>query len=320
MSGGSARPAYLSARRPVRAAVYSGGESEAIVGEWLAAGGPARRRAMVVATKVRFPAPGAKGPNGLGLSRGHVLDSVADSLGRLGTGHVDLLLTHAWDEGTPVEETARAVATLIEAGQVRYWGVSNVTGWQLMKVLAECDRLSVPRPVCVQAQYSLLCRETEWEVAACCRAEGVALLPWSPLKGGWLAGKMTREGAPEGSRAAWADSDKGTKLQSSPGHSDFAGRDEVWALLDGMRAAAGREGRSVAQVALSWLLTRDTVPCVVIGAKRPSQLADNLGAGRAWRLSADDASALEALSDAVVGRLPYPYEMVFRVQAGRKRG
>lgn len=298
--------------------MYNGGESETIVGQWLAAGGERRRREIVLSTKVRFPAPGHGGPNGVGLSRGHILAAVADSLTRLATTYIDVLITHAFDDGTPVEETVRTMATLIEAGTIRYWALSNVTGWQLMKILAECDRLGAPRPVAVQEQYSLLCRQTEWEVLACCVAEGVSLLPWSPLKGGWLTGKMTRAGAPEGSRAQWADA-SGRKLQSSPGHSSFGDNDAVWALLDAMKAAAGECGATVPQVALRWLLQRDGVPSVVIGAKKASQLEDNLGAGAGWELAEETMAALTAASSAVIGSLPYPYEMVFRVQAGRER-
>lgn len=299
-------------------AVYSNGESEKIVGSWLAKRGADMRRRIVLSTKSRFTSPAIDhgSQNALGLCRSALLDNVEDSLGRLRLEYIDLYILHAWDEATPVAETVATMGDLLRAGKIRYWALSNVTGWQLMKFLATADALGVARPVAVQAQYSLLCRETEWDLLDCCVHEGVGLLPWSPLKGGWLSGKMSREtGAPADSRAAFSDA-KGVKLQSSPGFEDVAKRDSVWTLLDALRAVGDKHGATVAQTAIRWLLQQRGVPSVVIGAKRISQLDDNLGAGAGWALDADD---LKKLVDASAIPLPYPYEMVFRVNAMRKR-
>jgi aryl-alcohol dehydrogenase-like predicted oxidoreductase len=184
--------------------IYQGGETERIVGRWLRAH-PEQRARVVLATKVRFPVAGAAaGPNDAGLSRAHIERALAASLERLGVAHVDLLQCHAWDDGTPLEETLRALGDAVASGRVRYTGWSNVTGWQLQKIVCESRRLGVTPPASAQLQYSLLERHVELELAAVCANEGVALLPWSPLKGGWLAGKHSREVRGRGRVAAVA--------------------------------------------------------------------------------------------------------------------
>jgi aryl-alcohol dehydrogenase-like predicted oxidoreductase len=170
-------------------------------------------------------------------------------------------------------------------------------------------------PAGLQEQWSLLCRQTEWEVVPVCERENVAMLPWSPLKGGWLSGKVNRaSGVPEGSRLAWAEA-AGSKMQSHPSFSAFKDDERVWALIEGMEAVAKECGGSVAQVAIRWLLQKGCVPSVVIGAKSVAQLADNVGAA-ALRLTPAHMAALDDLSAIPV---PYPYEMVVRMQAGRRR-
>ena len=275
--------------------IYAKGESEAIIGRWLA--GRADRGKLVIATKVRNAVDGATaGPNDLGLSRSHILAAVEDSLRRLQTPYIDLYQVHVWDAGTPLEETLRALDDLVRSGKVRYTGWSNLTGWQVVKVVAESKRLGLAPPVSLQEQYSLLCRSTEWEVAEACASEGLALLPWSPLKGGWLSGKMTREAPPEGSRVAVQEA-KGAAMQSHPTFSQFAGQEKVWALLEGLAKVAGEVGggATVAQVAIRWLLQKPNVPAVVIGAKTVAQLQDNLGALR-FALTGPQVAALDALS------------------------
>ena len=292
--------------------VYSGGESERIVGRWLQT---VARDTFVIATKLRFQSGAAGDPNAVGLSRKHVRLAVEASLARLQTPYVDLLQLHCWDAGTPVEETVRALAELVGAGKVMYVGASNVTGWQLQKLVMCCRAHGVPLAT-LQAQYSLLCRQTEWELQPCAAAEGIGLLPWSPLKGGWLAGKVRRGGAPAaGTRVGWAQATK-PGLQSAPDYDALAGDERTWALLDGMvKIAARRGGKSVAQVALRWLMQREAVASVVIGAKTLEQLHDNLGA-TTWELADADVAQLDALSDVPV---PYPWEMVGRCQGGRTR-
>jgi aryl-alcohol dehydrogenase-like predicted oxidoreductase len=290
---------------------YSGGESEKILGAWLAKRSREERRKLVISSKVRFPID-ASNSNSAGLSRTAILDSVATSLERLHLEYLDILITHAWDDGTPLAETLSTLQDLVRGGKVRYVGVSNVTGWQLQKIVDEGRKLGL-QIACLQTQYSLLCRgPVEWELAEVCDREGIALLPWSPLKGGWLSGKITREGgAPEGSRVAFAEK-TGVKLQSSPGME--LATDRTFDLLDALREIGAKNACSVPQAAIHWLLQQRAVASVVIGAKTLAQLEDNLGAVAA-AVPKEDHARLTSLSDIP---LPYPYEMVFRVQAGRK--
>ena len=295
--------------------VYASGESEALVGRWLTKS--EQRDRFVVATKLRFPAGASGDPNALGLSRKHIILGLEASLARLQTPYVDLLQTHCWDEGTPVEETVATITDLQKQGKLLYWGVSNVTGWQLQKIISTCEARGVQGPVSVQMQYNLLCRQPEWELQPCAVASGLGILPWSPLKGGWLSGKIRRDAAPDAStRVGWASQTK-PGLQSAPEYDTFASDDRVWALLDAMSKIAAARGGSVAQVALRWLLQRSGVPSVVIGIKTPEQLSDNLGALQ-LELTAQDMSELDALSGRLAP-LPYPYEMVFRCQTPRAR-
>ena len=295
--------------------VYQKGESERILGRWLKKNAAVRHK-LVIATKCRGAVDAAAaGPNDVGRSRAHVLKAVADSLERLQTDYIDLLQPHAWDAGTPVEETVRALDDLVRAGKVRYWGWSNLTGWQTQLIVDTCRRLGVSPPASLQQQYSLLCRQVEWEVVEVCARENVAFLPWSPLKGGWLSGKVDRStGCPEGTRIAWAEA-TGVSLQSGPGFSVFKDDEKAWAIIDGLRAVARELGATVPQVAIRWLLQKRVVTAVVIGAKSVAQLEDNLGAAEI-ALSDAQVAALDALSHVPA---PYPYEMLGRMNAGRKR-
>jgi aryl-alcohol dehydrogenase-like predicted oxidoreductase len=296
--------------------VYQKGESEKIIGEWLALH-PELRSKVVLATKCRGAVdPATAGPNDVGLSRAHIQDAVKASLARLQTTYIDLLQAHVWDEGTPIDETLRAFDDLVRAGTIRYYGFSNTTGWQTQLIVDAAKRLGISPPASLQEQYSLLCRQTEWEVTEVCERENVALLPWSPLKGGWLSGKVTREttAAPEGSRLAWAES-TGAKMQSHPSFSAFKDDERALAVIDSLQAVAKEAGGTVAQVAIRWLLQKRSVASVVIGAKSVAQLHDNLGAAK-LRLTEDQMARLDAASAIPA---PYPYEMVSRLQAGRKR-
>ncbi len=281
------------------------------MGAWLAKRTREERRKLVISSKVRFPID-ASNSNSAGLSRSAIRDSVETSLERLKVGHLDILFTHAWDEGAPLSETLSTLQDLVREDKVRYVGVSNVTGWQLQKICDEARKIGL-QIACLQTQYSLLCRgPVEWELAEVCEREGVALLPWSPLKGGWLTGKIKRgEDAPEGSRVAFAEK-TGTKLQSSPGME--LATDRTFDLLDALADVSAKHACTIPQAALHWLFHRKAVTSVVIGAKTLAQLEDNLGAVSASIPDADLAR-LTTLSDIPV---PYPYEMVFRVQAGRK--
>lgn len=277
--------------------VYSRGVSETIVGRWLAR---QRRDDLVVATKVRFPM--GDGPNELGLSRKHILASVEASLERLQTDYLDLLQIHCWDEATPLEETLSTLDGLVRGGVVRYLGASNLTGWQLQRAL-DVSRAHGWEPfVSLQPQYNLLTRSTEWELLPLARREGLAVLPWSPLRGGWLSGKFHRgmQRPAEGSRIERAEAQGWGERWSAYAN------DHTWNLLDELEAVAGETGRSAAQVAINWLLRKPGVTAPILGARTLEQFDDNLGA-TGWALDDAQVARLDAASETP---LPYPYDFV----------
>lgn len=286
---------------------YSGGGSESIVGSWLAKHGD--RASVILATKVFFASP-----NGGGLSRPAVLTCVDRSLARLQTTYIDLYQIHTWDAQTAVESWMATMADLVQQGKIRAIGVSNVTGWQLQNIISVAEALSVPI-ASLQTQYSLLCRDPELELLDCAAFNKVGTLCWSPLKGGWLTGKFKKEEAPAAdSRVGKVEAGTVKKLQSNPSYSQFKDDPKVWALLAAMEAVAAAQKKSMPQVALRWCLQRPTVKAVVIGARTPAQLEDNLGASSAdgWELT--DAE-MTSLNEASMPSIPYPYEMVWRVSA-----
>jgi aryl-alcohol dehydrogenase-like predicted oxidoreductase len=266
--------------------VYAGGLSEQITGQALK-NLKVPRENVIVATKV-FGETGP-GPNARGASRAHILDGVKASLQRLQLDHIDLYQIHGFDPATPMEETLRALDQLVRQGHVRYVGVSNWAAWQIVKALGIAERLGLARIESLQAYYTLAGRDLERELIAMLRSEGVGLMVWSPLAGGLLSGKYGR-GQPgeEGSRR--------TSFDFPP--VDRARADDC---IDAMRPIAQAHGVSVAQIALAWLLHQPQVTSVIIGAKRPEQLADNLGATKI-ALSAGELEQLDAVS-----RLPAEY-------------
>ena len=209
--------------------VYSQGVSEEIVGRWLH---DKRRGHFVVATKVRFGMGG--GPNESGLSRKHILGSVEASLRRLGTDYIDLYQIHCWDNVTPLEETLSTLDVLVKSGKVRYIGASNFAGWQLQKAIDLCRAEGWERFVCLQPLYNLLDRTIEWEVLPVCRNEELGVIPWSPLRGGWLTGKYRRgmDTPPEGTRIE-AASEKGWSEAWSVYNTE-----RTWSILDVLLAVA----------------------------------------------------------------------------------
>lgn len=296
--------------------VYQNGESEIIIGKWLSKN-PSLRKKLVLATKVWGPMDSTD-VNCRALSRRHIMEAINDSLQRLQTTYIDLYQTHCWDDGTPVEETLRALRDLQACGKIHYVGVSNVTGWQFQKMVDTAKEVGLTGIVSNQAQYNLLCRSTEWELLEVCKREGVAMLPWSPLKGGLLTGKFKRGETPDpaSSRVGWTAANKDKRSnQSHPSFEHYANNDQFWGLLDSMHAIAAESGGSVAQVALAWLLKQPMVASVVIGARTMKQLEDNINGAF---LTLSDAQ-IAILNDKSKDTLPYPYEMVFRLQAGRKR-
>lgn len=205
--------------------VYAGTESESIIGRWLTSRGADVRDQVVLATKGRFPTAGH--PNGLGLSRKHLASALDASLRRLQVEAIDLYQVHAWDAHTPLEETVSFFDDAVAAGKVRYWGLSNYTGWQLTKTVALAEHHGWPVPVTLQPQYNLLVRGIEAEIVPAVQDAGMGLLPWSPLAGGWLTGKYQRDNAPSGA----------TRLggEPQPGHGGLRGPQRPGAHLGGAR-------------------------------------------------------------------------------------
>lgn len=261
--------------------VYSGGESEELLGRALGA----RRDDVILATK--FSARTGTGPNQIGSSRLHLMRALEDSLRRLGTDHIDLYQLHSIDPVTPIEETLAALDDAVRQGKVRYVGCSNLAAWQMMKAQAASERHGWTRFVASQSYYSLLGRDVEREIVPMALDQHLSLLVWAPLAGGILSGKYGRSGSDEpGARRAAAN------------YPDFppVDPDSAWDVVDVVRAVATRHGVSPAQVALAWVLSRPAVTSVVVGAKRPDQLVDSAGAADLV-LSAQDVTELEAVSD-----------------------
>ncbi|WP_445679944.1 aldo/keto reductase [Radicibacter daui] len=281
--------------------VYSEGLSEEITGRAIKNSGRARSD-VVLATKV-FGKMG-DGQNDRGASRGHIMDGVKASLKRLGTDYIDLYQIHAFDPLTPIEETVRALSDLVQQGHIRYFGFSNWPAWALMKSLGIADKGGWTRPVTLQAYYTIAGRDLEREIVPLMEAEKLGLMVWSPLAGGLLSGKYSRDGGgPEGSRRVSFDFPPVNK-------------ERAFDCIDAMRPTAEARGVSVARIALAWLLHRQSVMSVIIGAKNTDQLADNLAATEI-RLTAEEMTALDSVS-----ALPpeYPGWMIARQSGDRKAG
>lgn len=277
--------------------VYAEGRSEQILGQALKNLGVARDE-VVVATKVLGRMH--DGPNGAGASRGHILAQVEQSLARLGTDHIDLYQIHGFDSVTPIEETLYALDSLVRKGTVRYIGLSNWAAWQVMKAVGIAAARDYTAIASLQAYYTIAGRDLEREVIPALESEGLGLMVWSPLAGGFLSGKYTREGEGEGRRTGF----------------DFppVDKDRGYDVIDVLRELAEAKGRSVAQLALGWLLHQRAVSSVIIGAKRPEQLADNLGAVEV-AFTAEELAKLDAVS-----KLPAEYPGWMLERQGGYRG
>jgi aryl-alcohol dehydrogenase-like predicted oxidoreductase len=263
--------------------VYSDGASEEIVGEVLSG----RRDEVLVATKVRFPM--GPGPNDAGLSRHHVISGCEASLRRLRTDYIDLYQLHEWDGRTPIEETLEALDLLVRAGKVRYVGLSNYAGWQLMKALGTPG----PRFVSEQIYYSLQARDAEYELIPAAVDQGLGVLVWSPLAGGLLSGKYRRDRTPPSGSRQLSDWDEPPVYDQEKLHD----------TVDVLVSVGEAHGVSAAQVALAWVLGRPAVTSVIIGARTGEQLADNLAAADLL-LSDDERRRLDEVS---APPLLYPY-------------
>jgi aryl-alcohol dehydrogenase-like predicted oxidoreductase len=274
--------------------VYGQGVSETITGQWLKG---KRREDWVIATKVRFRV--GEGVNDEGLSRKHILASVEGSLRRLGTEYIDLYQVHSWWDKINLEETLGTLDTLVQSGKVRYLGVSNFRGWQLQKAIDLRSMRGWEPFVCLQPLYNLLDRGIEYELVPICQNEGLGIIPWSPLRGGWLSGKFHRgmTAAPEGTRIETA-----TKLGWSESW-DTYDNEHTWAVLDALLGVAQGAGKTPAQVALQWLLQRPGVTAPIVGARNLQQLEDDLGA-IGWTLADEHLSRLNEVS---APQKIYPY-------------
>ncbi len=267
---------------------YSNGSAEDVVGQALDGG---RRQRLLVATKARFPM--GSGPNDAGLSRLNLIAACEASLRRLKTDHIDLYQMHQWDGQTPLEETMRALEELVQSGKVRYVGCSNFSAWHLMKSLAISERQQSVRFVAQQIHYTLQAREAEYELVPVAIDQGVGILVWSPLAGGWLSGKYRRgKPMPEGTRFA--------QQFKEPIIFDY---EKLYDIIDVLVAVADERKVSGAQVATAWVLGRPGVVSVVLGARTEAQLTDTLR-GADFVLTPEERARLDAVS---MPNLIYPY-------------
>ena len=286
--------------------VYSGGRAEEIMGSWFASRPADVTEPVVLATKGRFATDDS--PNGAGLSARHLTRALDASLRRLGLESVDLYQVHAYDPLTPLEETLRTLDQFMRAGKIRYYGLSNFTGWQLTKAVHLARALNLAGPVTLQPQYSLLAREIEWEIVPACLDAGMGLLPWSPLGGGWLSGKYRRDQRPTGATRLGDDPNRGMEAY------DRRGTERTWNVIDAVQKVAEDRGVSMAEVALAWVTARPAVTSTILGARTVSQLETNLRSAQ-LELTAAETAALEAASDPHV--VDYPYGELGQDQRSR---
>jgi aryl-alcohol dehydrogenase-like predicted oxidoreductase len=276
--------------------VYAGGRSEEIIGRWLARRPAEVTEPVVLATKGRFALEGS--PNGAGLSARHLTRALDASLRRLGVDAVDLYQVHAFDPWTPLEETVRTLDGFVRAGKIRYYGLSNFTGWQLTKTVHVARALGAAAPVTLQPQYSLLVREIEWEIVPAAADAGLGLLPWSPLGGGWLSGKYQRGQRPSGTTRLGEDPDRGMEAY------DRRGTPRTWDVIDAVQKIASQRDASMAEIALAWVTDRPAVTSTILGARTTGQLEANLRAA-GLHLSPDETAELNAASDPRPADYPY---------------
>jgi aryl-alcohol dehydrogenase-like predicted oxidoreductase len=272
--------------------IYSAGAAESVLGEAI----KGRRDQVLISTKATFRS-GDK-PNNVGSSRYHLIQSCDAALKRLGTDYIDLFQLHGFDAMTPVEETLSTLDDLVRAGKIRYLGVSNFSGWHLMKSLAVSDRYGYSRYVANQAYYSLIGRD-EWELMPLGLDQGVGAVVWSPLGWGRLTGKIQRGQPLPATSRLHKTGDMGPQVPD----------DYLFQVIDALNDIAEETGKTVPQVALNWLLQRPTVSTVVIGARNEEQLRQNLGAV-GWNLTAEQVAKLDAAS-VVTPAYPYWHQRSF---------
>ncbi|WP_201314670.1 aldo/keto reductase [Dyella sp. EPa41] len=267
--------------------IYSDGAAESVLGGAI----KGRRDRVLISTKATFRS--GEDPNDVGSSRYHLLRACDAALKRLGTDYIDLFQLHGFDAMTPVEETLSTLDDLVRAGKIRYVGVSNFSGWHLMKSLAAADRHGYPRYVANQTYYSLIGRDYEWELMPLGLDQGVGAVVWSPLGWGRLTGKLRRGAALPAVSRLHKTGDVGPQVDD----------EYLYRVVDALDEVAAETGKSVPQIALNWLLQRPTVSTVVIGARNEEQLKQNLGAV-GWSLTREQVAKLDAASELTPA---YPY-------------
>ncbi|CAF0852002.1 unnamed protein product [Didymodactylos carnosus] len=277
-------------------------ESEDVIGTWLAKKPAEFRQSIIIATKF-CGAIGNCGPNDRGASRKHIMDSVETSLKKLQTKYIDLYQIHMPDKTTTIRETLHALNDLIRQGKVHYIGCSNFNSWQIQKAADIANSEHLNGFITLQQQYSLLCRNLEWDQLDVCQNEGLGILPWSPLAGGWLSGKFNRSNQkPDAdSRVEWAEKIGWTETSWSTKDVD-----QTWNIIDELRAISKELNVSVAAVALRWLVQRPGVTSTIIGAKTLDQLNDNMQCVT-FQLSDEQMARLTKASDTP---LPYPFNII----------
>ncbi len=274
--------------------VYANGESERIVGRWLADRRPTE---TIISTKGRFAPPAGSS----GASRRSLVRSVDASLDRLGVDAIDLYFVHGWDRDTPIDETLDALSGIVRAGKIHHVGWSNVTGWQLATIMTTARLGGHVVPCALQPQYNLLDRGIETELLPCALDEHLGVTPWSPLGGGWLTGKYQPDQRPTGATRLGEDPNRGVEAY------DTRNTDHTWRVLEVVDQVARRHDATMAQVAIAWLLERPGVTSVLLGARTLDQLTGTLGA-TGVELTPDDINELSAVS--APGLAPYPYGML----------
>jgi aryl-alcohol dehydrogenase-like predicted oxidoreductase len=277
--------------------VYSDGASESILGAAL----KGRREKAILSTKIGLRA--GSGVNDVGSSRFHLVRGVERALERLQTDYIDLLQLHQFDAFTPVESVMATLDDLVRSGKVRFIGVSNYSGWELMKSLAVADRYGYERIVAHQAYYSLIGRDYEWELMPLALDQNVGTIVWSPLGWGRLTGRV-RRGQPLPAQS---------RLHETAHIAPPVDDERLYRVVDVLDTISGETGKSVPQIAINWLLQRPSVATVLIGARNEAQLKDNLGAV-GWRLTDEQMQALD-IASAVTP--PYPYYPYWRGQFDR---
>lgn len=277
--------------------VYSQGGSEEVLGNWLKT---KKRDDLVIATKVRFGM--GDGPNDVGVSRKHILSAVENSLKRLQTDYIDLYQVHCYDPGTPLEETMQTLNSLVVQGKVRYIGVSNFKAYQIQKA-NDIAKANGWEPItCLQPLYNLLDRFIEWELTDVCEEQGIGIIPWSPLRGGWLTGRYRR-----GMDNLSSDSRVGMASEKGWSESwDAYNTERTWSIIEAVIQIAEDIGKTPAQVALNWNKSQPLITAPIIGARHMKQLNDNLGC-LGWELSGQQMAELNEVSEMSLPYYPYSF-------------